>query len=281
MRDVPTQWRAPLGSVNARSGRQKCDDAIFYAAWGSQWRDCCDTFADKRQWMASRCEFVRKVCDAMGLPQLWECEPAHSATTEAVAPLQKPPKGWNMTDLALPAFLARDGLWTRGVARTQLEFVVDNQKLANIANGLAAVANQFYQAPLDRIRAGLRQLFHAQFEYKATFLDPVDWRPREFNTAADHVANCVLAGQADVNALQDEDVCRCAQTATAIQVFSDGGYVHGLGAAAIVIVAVREEGGQFHHEIVGARGVLVKPARSAFQMEVMALDMAIAVLLRA
>ena len=44
-----------------------------------------------------------------------------------------------------------------------------------------------------------------QKHYKALWilgsLDPVDWRPREYNKAADHVANCVLEAQCDVDTL--------------------------------------------------------------------------------
>ena len=77
--------------------------------------------------------------------------------------------------------------------RIQLEFVVDNETLAHVSNGVCSVTNEYYRPPLDRIRTRLRFLYQSSFEYKAQFLDPIDWRPREFNTAADQVANNVIA----------------------------------------------------------------------------------------
>ena len=83
------------------------------------------------------------------------------------------------------------------------------------------------------------------FEYKAEFFDPVDWRPREFNKAADHVANCAIqdeqnVGTLDVTALRD--ILGCVR---AVQVYTDGGFTDGRGAAAMVIVCVRDSAPNF------------------------------------
>ena len=65
----------------------------------------------------------------------------------------------------------------------------------------------------------------------------MDWRPREFNTAADHVANSVLNAGADVDTLSGREQC-AMQDSVALQVFCDGGYAHGIGAAAFVVTLV-------------------------------------------
>ena len=108
-------------------------------------------------------------------------------------------KAYSIAELELPLQLARDQLWTLQAGRTQLEFVVDNETLAKIGNGLAQVHNPFFRAPLDRIRMRLRQLFRF-FEYKGELFNPIDWRPQEFNTAADHVRT-VCSRRAGVDAL--------------------------------------------------------------------------------
>jgi hypothetical protein len=144
------------------------------------------------------------------------------ATNNDEEPQAKRAKVWSMTAIALPALLARDKLWTRGINRPQLEFVVDNLTLANIANGTARATNPYYRAPLDRIRAGIGNLFCSRFGYKAAFLDRVDWRPREFNKVTDRVTNWVLDGGIDVDTLREEDLTRYLREATAIQAFSDG-----------------------------------------------------------
>ena len=93
----------------------------------------------------------------------------------------------------------------KDLSRPQLEFVVDNQSLAEIANGVGRITNEHYRMPLSRIQYRLRHLYRT-FEYKARFLDPVDWRAREFNMAADHVANCVLRPATSFQSLHTERV---------------------------------------------------------------------------
>ena len=75
------------------------------------------------------------------------------------------------------------------------------------------------------------KLFRNTFEYKSMFLDPVDWRPREHNTAADHVANCVLAGQSNVDIVSEAETLELLSESIRLQICTDGGFVHGVGAA--------------------------------------------------
>ena len=96
----------------------------------------------------------------------------------------------------------------------------------------------------------------------------------EYNQVADHIANCALAGKADVDTLSRADVTEHLNNAVALQVFSDGGYVNGAGAAAFVVVGIFPCDTGFRAEILGARGVWYSEAYSAFHMEVEALGMA-------
>ena len=161
----------------------------------------------------------------------------------------------------------------------QLEFVVDNQVLASIANGVASVTNEFYRPALDRIRLHIHQLYGRHVEYKARFLDPIDWRPRECNAAADHVANCVLSHGTDFDTLEVDGLVAGLTDGIGIQVFSDGGFADGVGAAAVVVSLVFAEEDSLRTRILGARGHLVRDAKSAFHTEVVALDLAIEILM--
>ena len=116
------------------------------------------------------------------------------------------------------------------------------------------------------------------FEYKCTFLDPVDWRPREFNTAADPVANCVFAAAQNISTLGENELIDNLQGVVGIQVYSDGGYVEGIGAAAFVILLIRDTGEQLAPILFGARGIMMANAQSAFHAEVAALDAATEIL---
>ena len=107
----------------------------------------------------------------------------------------------------MPVPLAQDHPRKQRGPRLQLEFVVDNLALAEVSNGVAKITNEVYRAPLGRIRNGLRVLFDSAFDYKAGFMDPVDWRSREFNVAADHVANCCcLAQRCDISLVDQKDI---------------------------------------------------------------------------
>ena len=67
-------------------------------------------------------------------------------------------------------------------------FVVDNATPADLTNGIVPIRNEYYRGALRRVRLGIKEIFEA-VQYKATYLEPVDWRPREYNTAADYIAN--------------------------------------------------------------------------------------------
>ena len=104
-------------------------------------------------------------------------------------------------------------------------------------------------------------------------MDPVDWRAREFNTAADHVCNCILAGDEVVDTLgkniaQLDDIIR-------LQIYPDGGFAKQQGAAGFVAVGITMGTSGFLHTMLGARGCCVHQVRSSFHAEVAALDMAV------
>ena len=106
-------------------------------------------------------------------------------------------------------------------------------------------------------------------------MDPVDWRPREFNTAADYVANCVLHHKRDFNKITEHTAAEILQDAIGLQVYSDGGFNFGIGAAAFVVTCVKWDGERLQSVMMGSRGILIEGARSAFHTEVTALDMAV------
>ena len=67
----------------------------------------------------------------------------------------------------------------------------------------------------------------------------------------------------------------------AIQVYTDGSFVDGRGAAAMVIVCVRDSAQNFESELLGSKGWHLQKLQSAFHSEVSALDAAIELLLAA
>ena len=122
--------------------------------------------------MAARAEFVRDACRALGLPAPQDHSKGGIEAEYQDQPSAKQAKidaEWNVEDMPLPLKMVRDRLWSRGLSRLQLEFVVDNATVANIANGYVKINNEYYRAPLQRIRTRLLHLFQSRFEYKSQF----------------------------------------------------------------------------------------------------------------
>ena len=174
--------------------------------------------------------------------------------------------------LALPRLLRRDTLWLRE-GPPQLEFVVDNETLAGLANIEMISCNVFYDQHVRRIRDGLKHAFANHFAPKAGYLNPVKWRPREFNTPPDTVCNWVLARQSDVAGLPLHFAMELVEAGWSLQVHCDGGYRGGVGAAAFVVHAHCPAESRVKR--VGYCGVFLPTARSAFHSEITALTNAI------
>ena len=232
----------------------------------------------KQDWQAGEATFVEDACRAMSLPL-----PRTGSTTVGkrnYAP-EASHKNYDPGLLTLPRFLKRDLLWFNKGPQTnvQVEFVVDNASLADLANGVLAIKNDFYKAPVHRIRNRIREIFDV-VQYKGLFLEPVDWRPREYNTAADHIANYILDQGRDETSWEERVVLDNLDNIRGLQIFSDGGYAarggrNKVGAAAVVIVVIPREGGADNAYIAGWAGWFLAHARSAFEAEVIALDKAV------
>ena len=158
MRDIPRGWREHMGSVHAHPGPPKWGDVIFHETWGPDWRSRLASFTDREHWIAARTDFVKSACEKLGLPAL--------QVAERTLPMQRKESttSWCMSGLPVPLQMARDGLWAKELAQLQLELVVDNESLANIANGISSVADEFYRAPLDRICSRLLPMFSKYYE---------------------------------------------------------------------------------------------------------------------
>ena len=124
-----------------------------------------------------------------------------------------------------------------------------------------------------KIWDGLRYLFETTFETKAGFLNPVEWRPREYNSPPDVVCNWVLAKRADIVKLETSDAIEAVARGGALQLFCDGGFVAGIGALSFVVHVYGKGPGPCRQ--IGYIGKFIPQARSAFQAEITALQLAI------
>ena len=167
MKDCPTSWRNSARWLHNPTGPPSCEHVVFFETWGQEWRCRFDSILHQAQWNEGRDEFVQAACETLGLPAPANLRKRNIWASEQAAPCQK--KVWSLSSLELPPLLKRDTLWSQTLGRAQLEFVVDNLNVVNIANSISHATNPHYRPPLDRIRMRLRQLYSCVFEYKAQF----------------------------------------------------------------------------------------------------------------
>ena len=124
---------------------------------------------------------------------------------------------------------------------------------------------------IHRIRRHLSRLRYL-WDFKANCFDPVDWRPREWNRGADYLANHALTWRRDAEMLREHDMKAALKSYTALQFFSDGGYVEGVGGSiGVQLIAYGTNG----RSMIGYVYKFVQNAASAFEMELLGLETAL------
>ena len=131
---TPASRRRHEGLVHTEQG----NDNIFVAIWGLHWRERLDTASDKQYWLNLKNDFVVEVC------KLWNLRmPIEGYTAQGCTVREGTSSKYQRRDVSaivLPRPLAMDRLW-RKAWRVQIEFVVDNKFLAELANITARITN--------------------------------------------------------------------------------------------------------------------------------------------
>ena len=96
----------------------------------------------------------------------------------------------DLPSLCLPWRMHSDVLFNE-IDRPQVEFVVDNQTIAELMNLEARIVNDHYRPVINRVRGKFADIF-TSFDYKASYFPPLDWRPREYNSPPDVICNWII-----------------------------------------------------------------------------------------
>ena len=157
-----------------------------------------------------------------------------------------------------------------------MEFVVDNLTVCGLANGTLAVTNTKYSEQVHGIRKGIYEIYRQHCDYKAEVLEPVDWRAREFNTGADHLASYAIATSSSGGTIQKDCVKQHMPSCKALQVFTDGGFIPGKGGGyGIQLIGHFGTDLQPESVVIGFAYKFDKDASSAFAMELAGLSAAV------
>ena len=95
------------------------------------------------------------------------------------------------------------------------------------------------------------------------------------------MANYSLQNQRSINTFSRAKLFEALQGALGLQVFSDGGYAGGSGSIGVVFAVVRQSDHGLRVTPFAVLGEFIPEAKSAFQMETLALDAATEALFKA
>ena len=138
------------------------------------------------------------------------------------------------------------------------------------------VTNESYKSIVDRIRAGIGEVFAERFDFKAGFLWPVDWRPREFNKPPDFLSNAAM--DARVSSRMDCDwphVFAALSQGACLQIHCDGGLRQESNIGAAAYVAHLVQPGTDTLTRVSWEVIFLESIASSFLAECIALEHAI------
>ena len=176
----------------------------------------------------------------------------------------------------MPPPLGRDAVFYHHCSQdSQIEFVVDNFTVSGLANATVAITNAKHEQTVHNIRRALWNIFRRGFQYKGGYLNPVDWRAREWNTGADFLVKHAMMTRSSGSTLSLDILAQHIHQATALQFFSDGGFTEGLGGAYGVQLLAHAGHGRI---VVGYLYKFSAQATSAFEMELKGLEAAVGIL---
>ena len=122
----------------------------------------------------------------------------------------------------------------------------------------------------------MKELFDKTFGFKAEFLWPVDWRPREFNKPPDVLCNIAM-NEAKSSCLEPnwDELVQKLHEGNCLQIHCDGGYREkdGTGAAAFVVHMVEPILGSLDR--IAWEAQFLRSVSSSFHAECTAMEMAV------
>ena len=260
--------------VHQRRGPQKNADDLKVAVWGYEWRRLLEECESYDKWRQGTKQFVLDACRCLQLPHPPEFynKEGHISIDQGRAKCEE---SRSLDALPLPNKMARDILLEGASGRPQIKFVVYNLAVAGLANGTLAINNDVYAVLICRIRRHIDSVY-MDLDYKAGFMDPVDWRAREWNTGADHLANYALATRESGGNLSQQTIQTALRNCVAIQFFTDGGYTREIGGAiGVQCIGYFQYQGEIERRLVGYRYAFIERPLSAFFTELAALETAL------
>eukprot|EP00959_Pyramimonas_sp_CCMP1952_P191376 4001563-Pyramimonas_sp.AAC.1 len=129
-----------------------------------------------------------------------------------------------------------------------------------MANPTVVVSDPFYLPCVRQIRACLADCSTSAFGCKGGYLEPVVWRPREWNTGTYYLVNLAMSAQSNGRGLNADIVRRAIASGETLQMFPGGGHNGEAWASGVQAITHRTRGAH----MIGYVHVYVPDALSAF-----------------
>ena len=173
---------------------------------------------------------------------------------------------------------AGDELWEKG--RRCFHLISDSQTVVQIVNGAWPVGDAEYLPLFERVSSRFFKLLQGGLSAPRLCDDPLQWRPRRYNTRADAICNLVLD--------RDEDFQYTAPNVAALLdlrpnflLYTDGGCRHvGVSAIGWIIYAVIWDGSKWCYVDLAVHGRRLDQNASSFKTEALAIDAATEMLMQ-
>ena len=179
-----------------------------------------------------------------------------------------------LEDTPLNKFRQEDTYWPGHLQ--QLQLVVDCQVSANFMNGVSLLTNPDLRPVFIRMTRMLAALLDYGWAPKSA-ADAAQWRPREWNSCADHLCNASMdyrcaVFDGDVSLLAARMRCGCG-----LQIHSDGGECcsHGTGMGCLIAAWSREGRASWRWDVVAKCCVFLEHRTRSFIAETLAFETAI------
>ena len=270
------------GGIQVRSGRRVDHDKMLIDVLGLHWQHSTTMLSFTRRPKETLQILITRCLEHVDLPLPFFADPARKKVrfSESSEPVDLSVVSQDFSQplelLKLPRSLRMkaDPLWEGGTK--QMECVVDNNVLAEILNGRAALGtttkSKHARATPIVVQCAclIAQIFERGWVPRYHVLDFVRWRRRCWNTTSDILGRCALAQGKPLDSKHScfLDLVRSAQW---IQIHTDGGVDHS-GASASVTTTVWKQGPtKCERTLVRAKAMVLEPGATPFFAEACAL----------
>ena len=259
------------GFVQRKSGHVTSWEDVFVCVYGVNWRARRNCFASAAEWKRDARNFVHKICELWDLPNITLTDHGNSDIAFAFEVKDSLPS--ELESMPWPDVHTQDVIWEHPSKR--FECVVDCQALAYILNGCQCLTDKTCRPIFIRMARAIATLYDCGWKSRCDSKDPVCWRSREWNVAADYLCNYTVGKHTSWSDVNEDALASMRGQEYNLQLHSDGGLRKDTGASAAWTLMVWEwlaEEKTWQRKMVARAGVCIAFKCNSFIAECIGLE---------